>query len=358
MRGSTLLLSLLAMALGACSSASSKVSLPDETEDVALGVRVVMPSDRLDEGLVRVVGRIVPKREASVGAKANGTIAELLVDVGDRVKKGQVMARLDAANARIGLEQASAARAMARAGFENAKLELERARKLRETGGVAQAQLDRAEAGFQQAEASLEQATAAEKAARRMLYDHSIRAPFDGVVTARQMTIGEFVAVAVPVFTLVDTDDLEIVLPVPETVVQAVEPGSEVSGVVNPTGHPFTARVRVVGEVIDAQGRTVDVRADLVGERASPVRPHAMVEVSFAQEQAHGVFLPRQALRGSDAARFVWLVEDGTLVRRDVRAEVLSPGTVRILEGLEGNETIVADTGRSFQEGMKVRPLR
>lgn len=352
------LLLLPLLALAACNSASGKLSLPAEAGEVALGVRVVAPKDRLDEGLVRVTGRIVPKREAAVSAKANGTIAAFLVDVGDRVKKGDVMARLDSANAAIGLEQARAAKAMAQAGFENARRNVERARQLHKTGGVAQAQLDAAEAGFQQAQASLEQATAAEKAASQMLFDHSIRAPFSGVVTARQMTLGEFVAVAVPVFTLVDTDDLELVLPVPETVVDAVEVGSEVAGVVNPSGHPFTAKVRVVGEVIDSAGRTVEVRADLVGEKAPQVRPHAMVEVSFNQSDVEGLFLPRQALRGSAEAPFVWVVEDGLLVRRDVRAEVLVPGTVRVTEGLEGNETIVADAGTSFREGMKVRPLR
>lgn len=357
MRRTTLLLPLLVLAAG-CSSASSKVSLPAEAGEIALGVRVVTPTDRLDEGLVRVTGRIVPKREASVSAKANGTIAEFLVDVGDRVKRGQVMARLDTANAAIALEQARAAKAMAQAGYENARLSVERSRTLHKTGGVAQAQLDAAEAGYQQAEASLKQATAAEKAAAQMLYDHSIRAPFDGVVTARQLTVGEFVAVGVPVFTLVDTEDLEIVLPVPETVVDAVQPGSEVTGVVNPVGHPFTAKVRVVGEVVDAAGRTVEVRADLSGEKNPQVRPHAIVEVNFAQTSISGLFLPRQALRGSTDAPYVWLVEDGVLVRRDVRAEVLTPGTVRVLEGLQGNETIVADAGSSFREGMKVRPLR
>src|SRR5690606_19828026 len=270
------LLLLPLLALAGCSSASSKVSLPAEAAEVALGVRVVAPRDRLDEGLVRVTGRIVPKREASVSPRANGTVAELLVDVGDRVKKGQVMARLDTANAVIALDQARAARAMAEAAFEHAKLGLERAQQLHQTGGVAQAQLDAAESGYRQAEAGLKQAVAAEKAAAQMLADHTIRAPFDGVVTARQAKLGEFAAVGVPAFTLVDVDDLEIVLPVPETVVDAVRPGMEVSGVVNPTGHPFTAKVRVVGEVVDDAGRTVEVRADLTGDRHPQVRPQAM----------------------------------------------------------------------------------
>lgn len=356
MRRTAILLPLLGLA--ACTSASSKVSLPEETGEVALGVRVVTPSERLDEGLVRVTGRIVPRREASVSARANGNIREFLVDVGDRVKKGQVMARLDPTNAAIALEQARAARAMAEAAFENAKQGLERARALHQSGGVAQAQLDAAETGYQQAEAALEQARAAEKAAAQMLYDHAVRAPFDGLVTARQVSVGEFVAVGVPVFRLVDTDDLEVVLPVPETVVDAVQPGSEVRGVINPSGQPFAAKVRVVGETVDPAGRTVEVRADLVGEKSSQIRAHAMVEVTFSQSTLSGLFLPRQALRGTTEAPFVWLVEDGVLVRRDVRAEVLSPGTVRVLEGLKGDELVVADAGTSFKEGMKVRPLR
>lgn len=352
------LLLLPLLALAACNSASSKVSLPAEAGEIALGVRVVAPRDRLDDGLVRVTGRIVPKREAAVSPKANGTIAELLVDVGDRVKKGQVMARLDTANATIALEQARAAKAMAEAGFENARLNVERSRQLHKTGGVAQAQLDAAEAGYLQAEASLKQAKAAEKAAAQMLHDHSVRAPFDGVVTVRQATLGEFASVGSPAFTLVDIDDLEIVLPVPETVVDAIRPGAEVAGIVSPAGHPFTAKVRVVGEVVDSAGRTVEVRADLAGEKGPQVRPHAMVEVSFNPSDVQGLFLPRQALRGSTESPFVWVVEGGVLARREVRAEILTPGTVRVLEGLSGDETIVADAGGSFHEGMKVRPLR
>src|SRR5690606_8762415 len=152
MRRTAILLPLLGLA--ACTSASSKVSLPEETGEVALGVRVVTPSERLDEGLVRVTGRIVPRREASVSARANGNIQEFRGAVGDRVKKGQVMARLDPTNAAIALEQARAARAMAEAAFENAKQGLERARALHQSGGVAQAQLDAAETGYQQAEAA------------------------------------------------------------------------------------------------------------------------------------------------------------------------------------------------------------
>jgi RND family efflux transporter MFP subunit len=353
-----ILLALAAVASG-CSSSANKAALPAQGAERVIGVRVVEPQTKLDGGLVRVVGRLVPKNEASVSAKSGGTIAELAVDVGDSVQKGQVMARLDTATMRISVEQAQAAEAVAQAGYENARLELERARKLHASGGVAQANLDRAETGHAQAKAGLAQARAARKAAQQALADHTVRAPFDGVVTARQQNVGEFVSMSSPIFSLVDTENLEVVLPVPETVIAAVAPGSKVRGVLSPSGQPFSSVVKVVGDVIDPHGRTVEVRAALEGERSRQMRPHAIVEVEFSEgESLAGLFLPRQALRGTEAERFVWLVEEDVLVRRPVQAEVLSPGVVRVTDGLSGEERVVSDTGGSFEEGMKVRPLR
>lgn len=356
----TALLLLVALAtLAGCGGSQGKATLPTDRGDTAIGVRVVQPSDRLDGGLVRVTGRLVPRHEAQVSAKVAGVISELLVDVGDSVKKGQPMARLDSTTMRINVEQARAAEAVAQAGYENAALEYERAKKLHASGGVAQAGLDRAEAGHAQAKAGLAQARAARRAAEQALADHTIRAPFSGVVTGRLQNVGEFISNMNPLFSLVDTQNLEVVLPVPETVIAAVQPGQTVRGQLSPTGHPFESKVRVVGEVVEPQGRTVEVRADLVGERSPQMRPHAIVDVEFREgEQLAGLFLPRQALRGDDAERFVWVVEGDALARRNVRAEVLSPGVVRVLEGLEGGEDVVSDAGGSFREGMKVRPLR
>src|SRR5690606_33803512 len=138
--------------------------------------------------------RLVPRHEAQVSAKVAGVISELLVDVGDSVKKGQPMARLDSTTMRINVEQARAAEAVAQAGYENAALEYERAKKLHASGGVAQAGLDRAEAGHAQAKAGLAQARAARRAAEQALADHTIRAPFSGVVTGRLQNVGEFIS--------------------------------------------------------------------------------------------------------------------------------------------------------------------
>lgn len=345
-----------------CNGASAKATLPaaqGETK-ATLGVRVASPQTKLDSQLVRATGRLEARNEALVGPMVSGSISELLVEVGDRVKKGQPLARLDAGNVVIAVEQARAAQAVAKAGLDVSAQELERARKLRASGGVSEAGFDRAEAAHKQAVAGHKQASAAVRAAERALADHTLRAPFDGVVTAKVKNVGEYVSVmpATPVFSLVDVDSLEVVLPVPETVIAAVEPGAIVRGQISPSGQRFEAKVRTVGAVVEPQARTVEVRADLTGERSAQMRPHAIVEVDFAGDSLSGLFISRQALRQDGEARFVWLVEGSVVTRRDVRVEPLTPGVLRVVEGLKGDEQIVVDAGAALSAGTQVRVLQ
>lgn len=344
--------------LSGCDGASAKMQLPTREVDTTVGVRVATPETTLAAQLVRATGRLEARNEAQVSAKVSGTVSALLVDIGDTVKKGQPLVRLDATQAALAVEQARAAQAVAKAGLDVAEVEFERAKKLRESGGVSQAGFDRAEAAHKQALAGYKQATAALRAGEQALADHTIRAPFDGVVTARHTNVGEFISPAMPVFELVDVEDLEVVLPVPETVVAAVQPGAIVRGSLNPSGERFEAEVRTVSRVVNPEGRTVEVRAKLVGDRSPQMRPHAIVDVDFAGESLTGLFIPSQALREQGDERFVWLVEGDQVQRRPVRVEPLTPGVVRVLEGLQGDEQVVTDVGSALAAGMKVQVLR
>lgn len=353
--------SLLVAFASGCAGGAEKASLPAAAAEAKLGVRVVTPQAKLDGQLVKATGSLAARNEAAVGAKIGGTIRELLVDVGDKVRKDQPLAHLDAANALIAVEQAKAAQAVAQAGLVAATQEWERAQKLAVSGGLAKAGLDRAEAAFKQATAGAKQADAGLQAAQKALADHTLRAPFDGTVTARMMNVGEFVAVMPPspVFRVVDVDRLEVILPVPETVVATIRPGAKVRGVLNPSGHAFEATVRVVGNVVDPATRTVEVRADLTGERGPEMRPHAIVEVDFSQSEAlEGLFLPAQAVSRDGEKKFVWVVENGATARKSIEAEALSPGVVRVTSGLAGTEQVVRDGGAKLADGMQVQVVR
>ena len=353
--------SLLVASASGCGKNDEKASLPASASAAKVGVRIVTPQAKLDGQLVKATGSLVARNEAAVTAKIGGTIRELLVDVGDKVRKDQPLARLDAANAVIAVEQAKAAQAVAQAGLVAATQDWERSQKLAVSGGIAKAGLDRAEAAFKQATAGAKQADAGLQAAQKALADHTLRAPFDGTITARMKNVGESVPMAPPspVFNVVDVDHLEVVLPVPETVVATVRPGATVSGVLNPSGHAFEATVRVVGNVVDPATRTVEVRADLTGDRSSEMRPHAIVEVDFSRSEAlEGMFLPAQAVARDGDKRFVWVIVNGAAAKKPVVAEALSPGVVRVTSGLEGTEQVVADGGAKLADGMQVQVVR
>lgn len=358
---SLLLASLLVAGLSGCHKADAKASLPPAGNEARIGVRVVTPQTSLDGQLVKATGSLIPRNEATVSAKVSGTIEEFFVDIGDKVKKGQPLAKLDSVNAGIMVEQAKAGHAVATAALDAATQDYERAQKLKESGGVSQAGLDRSEAGFKQATAAAKQAAAALQAAQKAYADHTLRAPFDGEVTARLANVGEYVSVmpATQIFKVVDAEHLEVVLPVSETVIGAIRPGSVVHGVVNPSGKPFDAKVTVVGAVVNPQSRTVEVRADLDGKRTTEMRPHAIVEVDFSQgETISGLFLPTQSVVRDGESRFVWVVDGGKVSKKDVQAENLSPGVVRVLGGLEGSEQVVQDGSSNLSSGMQVQVVR
>jgi RND family efflux transporter MFP subunit len=358
-----LLLGSLASAAGmGCSEArANKAQLPASSSAAngqpTLGVRATPPMDKLQGDVTRVTGQIRARLEATLSAPATGTVEKLLVNVGDKVKKGAPMMVLDSSNIVIAVDQALAAREMAKAGLDSANTELERTEKLFEGGSAPQAILDRAKAGQRQAAAAYAQADAAVRSAQEMLRDQTLRAPFDGVVTARMKNIGDTVAMMppTPVFMVTNVDELEVRLPVPESMVGALKEGMKINGRVIPGNTPFEATVRTVGAVVDAQSRTVEVLADVTGKPEAVLRPGSLAEMDFSRSEAlSGLFLPSQALLKDDKGSYVYVVEDGRLVRRDVQALPVTPRFAQVRGGLQPQDKVVVEGAASLREGLAV----
>ena len=354
---------LAAVVTTGCGKGQDKPALPTEQGPTALGVKAIAPATELNANVTRVTGQVRSKQEATLSAQATGTLAKMNVKVGDKVKKGQVLAVLDTSNVAIGVEQARAVKAAADAALQLATSNLERVRKVAEGGGMAAASLDQAEIGQKQAAAQAAQAGAALKMAEENLRDMAIIAPFDGIITARAKNIGDTVAMMPPtaIFTLVDTTGLEVRALVPESVVDKVKQGTKTQGTVSPSGMRFEVQVSTVGAVVDATNRTVEVLADVVGETASPLRPGALVELDFSsvgEADDKGLFLPAQAVNAKGQQGFVWVVQDGTVRKRDVRVERVLPGYVRVLQGLAAEERVLADSSLDVKEGTAVRVVQ
>jgi RND family efflux transporter MFP subunit len=353
---------LTASLLTGCSGGAQAASLPAKpaAESQGASVRVGAPQARLEGAKVTATGQVRARREATLSAPASGTIKALQVEVGDVVKAGQPLVQLDATTAALTAEQAKAALAAAEADLHNITLELERTRTLAAADGVSKSMLDKVEAGFKAATAGVARARAAAKQAEHNLGEHVLRAPFGGTVTARFAQVGEEVTGMPPtrLITLVDTSNLEVRLNVPETVVDAVVPGMTVEGTVSPSGRTFSAKVRTVGATVDAASRTVEVLLDVAKAEGAMPRPGALVQVAFTEPaRENGPFLPTAAVHADPSGSYVWLVANGVAKRQPVKAQPLTPDTVRVVEGLSGSERVVLAGAASLREGASVRSI-
>jgi RND family efflux transporter MFP subunit len=358
MRTHVLAVTLAASLFLAACGGSTKASLPTDTGPTGvIGVRCVKPKPG-ETALTRATAELRARREAVLSPEVSGRLARLTVDIGDRVRKGDTLVEIASSTAALQVEQAKAAKAMAEAGFKAAETDQKRTLELAKGDAAPQAVVDRMNTVLEQARAGLQQATVAVSMAEDYYGKHFVRAPFDGVVTARYKSAGEFVTSmpATPVFGVVDVGSIELRVAVPETIVDLLKAGQELDGTLSPSGKPFKARIRVVGTVVEPGSRSVDVRADVTGKFPLEARPGAIAELTLGGKgSVSGLFIPSDAVHGDGAETFVFAVEGDKLRRRKVQVERLNPGQVRILSGIGADELVVVEGAAGLSDGATVR---
>lgn len=356
-----LLLAALAAAplsLAACSSAdATQASLPPRDASPApVAVRAAKPLPRLEGEVARATGELRSKLQATLSAQASGTITRSFVDAGSRVRKGDPIVQLDTSNVVIQLEQAKAARRMAVAARDSARSDLGRTKVLFEAGSAPAAVMDKVQAGFEQADAAVAQADAQVRFLEETLRDHTLRAPFDGVVTARLKNVGDYLSMMppTPVVALTSLDAVEVRLAVPEGFVDRLAPGQLLKGRALPSGAQFQAKVTSVGATVDSSTRAVEVLATLQ-PGAARVRPGGLAEVDLGTTAAgEGPLVPAQAIGRDGAQRFVWLVSaDSAVSRRVVQVEPVTPQWVRV-SGIAPEDQVVVEGAAGLKDGQRV----
>lgn len=250
---------------------SQASSLPPPTGPGAaplpsVSTRVAAPASGAPaERALFVTGTARARQEAKLGPLSSGVIQAMMVEEGDRVKKGQVLFRLRASAQDLGVRQAEAALATAEVAKSSAETELKRTQALSESGSVAPAVLDQIQARYDAAVAQVAQAQAAINSARQASADTTVTAPFDGIVASRRANVGETVTMMPPTVVLVvqDIDSLEVRANLPESALATLHPGSPVQvrfpavnvtrevtvTRVNPSVDPMTRTIEVVAEV-------------------------------------------------------------------------------------------------------------
>jgi membrane fusion protein, multidrug efflux system len=354
-------LSMLAasLLLPACSNRrSDRAELPAASVQ-PIPVRVVKPTTSAQSGESRVSSTLRSKSEATLSAKTTGQILKLDARVGDRVKAGQVLVRIDASMASIMRENAKAQERLAQANLANAKAELDRATQLHDQGALPDATFDKLRMAFDIASAQTDQSHASIRATSQQITDATISAPFSGVVSARFKSRGDTVSGTPPtaLLSLVDPDHLEVRIAVPEALVPLLKLGDPLPATASPSGAPFQVRISALGATVDAISRTVEVLADVVEPIDPSLKPGALATVDVSSAKGlQGLFLPVAAWKSGDGQSFVNVVVADRLKRKPVVAALIRPGTVLVTEGLSADDAVALDVS-GLPEGQPVRAI-
>lgn len=307
-------------------------------------------------------GALEPVRQSTVAAQVPGNVLQLLVQAGDRVAAGQVIARIDERDAQAGLARSDAAVAQAEAELRNARVHLERSRELRAQQFVSQAALDVAETQFRAAEAGLRQAQAGRAQAALARGFAAVTAPFAGVVLATHLEAGDLASPGRPIATIYAPGALRAVVQVPGTRMALARSARRVE-VMLPGRTQWTAPSSTTAlPVADAVSQTVEWRLDLPADAAAGQLPGATVRVRFVADgvapaaAAEVPTVPAGALLRRGELTAVYVVQGERFVLRAVRTGAAVGDRVQVQAGLKPGERVATDPVRAGLAGATPAP--
>jgi RND family efflux transporter MFP subunit len=334
--------------------------------------------------LLNASGYVTPRRRATIAAKITGRVNEILAEEGMHVEPGQVLARLDDADAQARLISAKADRDATaatltdlRVYLANAERDRRRMEELWKDGAIGEQTVDQARTTVDSLRARIamveEQVRAAEariQVAQQDLDNTIIRAPFAGIVVSKDAQLGEVVSpvsagggfTRTGIATIVDMHSLEIEVDVNESYIARVKPGQPVTAALD--AYPdwrISGKVRTVIPTADRQKATVKVRVAF--DRLDPrILPDMGVKVTFLGEEPSaraggttGVLIPRAAVREEGGSQVVFVYRDGRVERRAVRLGQARGNDQEVLAGLSDGEQVVAKGLEGLRDGQRVR---
>jgi len=278
---------------------------------------------------------------AEVVPRIAGQVIELLVEEGDEVEVGQVLARLDADRLRLQLAQAEA-------DMRRLEQDFQRHREMHERDMISSETFDGLKFEFEAQSAQYE-------LARLELSYMDIKAPISGVISMRQVRVGNQVNTADPVFEITALDPLQAVLDVPERELARLKPGQvAVLHADALPGQEFVGQVARISPVIDPESGTFRVTVELSGEQ-NRLRPGMFGRFSIVYDQRDNVVLvPVDALLTEDGRSSVFVIANGLAERRSVVPGYRNNGHYEIIEGIEPGELVVTTGQASLRTGSAV----
>ena len=316
-------------------------------------------------------GYVVARRKATLSAKILGKVSEVNFEEGQRVKAGDIVARLDDSNYQAVLRQAQAQARIAKATMDNTAPIYTRYRSLKEQGAISTDAVENQRLAYDNARTAYDAALATVAMAQSNLRDTLIRAPFSGVVTVKVAQLGEVVTpnasgggdTRTGILTIVDMDSLEVQVDVSENYIERVQVGGD--GVIHLDAFPdwdIPGSVIAVIPTADKSKGTVAVRV-AIKTKDPRILPDMAARVGFmtAPEKGAGpvvsrVSVPVSAVIANGKTGSVFVVgADDKIEKRDVALGLKTQQSITILSGISAGDRLAGDNLDKLHDGDKVK---
>lgn len=324
------------------SSGQAVASVPRQSgsgrNSVAVIAAIAKPERFVSQ--INALGTARANEAVEVTSKVSNTVTAVRFEDGQRVQQGQVLVELDSAQARADLAAAEAASA------ESAS-QVKRSRELIASKVLSESQ-------FEQLEATMKANQARVAAARSHVADTVIRAPFSGRVGLRRVSVGSLVNPGTTITTLDDLSVIKVDFAVPENFLAGLREGLKVSTTAAAfPDREFIGTVTGIDSRIDPVTRSVTVRAAIPNADLA-LKPGMFLNVTLARDEREALMVPEAALVPEQSRQFLFVIEDGRAIRREVRIGARQPGRVEIVSGLEVGEQVIVEGTQKVREGSEV----
>ena len=340
--GITLISAILATGLSGCGVGEAKVAEAEEVQlTAALPVAVTHPEVGDIYATYQTTTTIASDSEAPVLARVAGEVVEIMFEEGELVEEGQVLARLDGDRLRLQMLQAKAM-------LEKTEKEYERFVDLHSRGLVSTSAFDGLQFDLDTLRASYE--------LQQLNYSYTkIRAPISGVISARDIKIGQNVSVNESTFHITDTARLVAYMKIPQTELVKFSAGHKAEIRVDAMpDRIFEATIARISPTIDVRNGTFRATA-YVDNDAGMLAPGMFGRFSISYERhENALLIPRTALLREDGEDVVYVVENDAAVRRVVQIGIESNGRLEVMSGLSAGEQIITTGHGGLRDGSRV----
>ena len=290
-----------------------------------------------------LMGLIYSKSSPSLAVEVSGRVVKIIADVGDEVKAGDILAKIDSEKYNLQFSQAKAEIARLSALLVNKELDLQRAEKLFKDNLVSEEMMDRTKADFNALKEQMNAADAQLRNANRLIEETNIKAPIESEVAIKHIDAGDYVQPGMVVYELVDTKNLKVDLSFPEYLSPKLKKGLEVR-ITSPTNPDeiVISKIKDIKPNIDSRNKSLTTIIDFENPGTWLPGASSRATVVFSKFE-NAIVVPLISLVRRSIGEVIYVVKGDSVKETPVKTGLRKEGYIQILEGITLNDEIVKD---------------